>query len=119
MSRALEPGRTLASSPAADPSADTSVPWGAVLVQPERMAGGSRQAVVVDVSGPRVLDGRVRVSIGDASAAGSWEGEPAQHRRVLAPLRPSPGVHRVLVRLEGGAGEEPLLEAGKLVVSAP
>jgi hypothetical protein len=115
--RQMDPGATLSEALILG---DTSVPWGATLVQPERMLKGSRQAIIVDVSGPRLLDGGVRIRLGPDSGAATWEGEAGQRRRCLAPIRPSVGgVHRVLVEVAAGGGEAPLLDAGKIIVASP
>ena len=122
--RGMNAARTLEQQPA--PLGDTSVPWRAVLVQPDRMLRGSTQVVVVDVSGPRLLEGAVRIHVGTEVGTGEWEGEvgvgayDGQRRRCHAPLRPSvAGVHRVLVELVTGGGEAPILDAGKIIVTSP
>jgi hypothetical protein len=116
--RDMNAARTLSQRPVA--LGDTSVPWRATLVQPERMLKGSTQVVVVDVSGPRLLEGVVRVHVGAEVGTGEWEGQADQHRRCHAPIRPSVGgVHRVLVEVAAGGGEAPLLDAGKLIVATP
>ena len=116
--RGMNAARTLEQQPAT--LGDTSVPWAATLVQPERMLRGSTQVVVVDVSGPRLLEGVVRVHVGAEVGNGEWEGQADQHRRCHAPLRPSvAGVHRVLVEVATGGGEAPLLDAGKMIVASP
>ena len=122
--RDMNAARTLEQQPVA--LGDTSVPWEATLVQPQRMLKGSTQVVVVDVSGPRLLEGVVRVHVGTEVGTGEWEGDvgtgayDGQRRRCHAPLRPSvPGVHRVLVEVAAGGGEAPLLDAGKIIVASP
>ena len=86
-------------------------------MQPRRMIEGSSQVVVAEVEGPVPLEGPVRIIVGDVSGPARWEGEPGQHRRCGATLRPSAGVHRVLVRLESVESQVPLLEAGRIVVA--
>jgi hypothetical protein len=116
--REMSAARTLEQTPVT--LGDTSVPWAAALVQPERMLKGSTQVVVVDVSGPRVLEGVVRVHVGPEVGNGEWEGQADQHRRCHAPIRPSVGgVQRVLVEVAAGGGEAPLLDAGKMIVTTP
>jgi hypothetical protein len=116
--RGMNAARTLEQTPVA--LGDTSVPWAATLVQPERMLKGSTQVVVVDVSGPRLLEGVVRVHVGTEVGNGEWEGQADQHRRCHAPIRPSVGgVHRVLVEVATGGGEAPLLDAGRMIVTSP
>jgi hypothetical protein len=116
--REMNASRTLSQQPL--PLGDTSIPWEASLVQPERMLKGSVQVVVVDVSGPRLLEGVVRIHVGTEVGTGEWEDQTGQRRRCHAPIRPSvPGVHRVLVEVAAGGGEAPLLDAGKLIVTTP
>jgi hypothetical protein len=116
--RGMNAARTLSQQPAA--LGDTSVPWAATLVQPERMLKGSTQVVVVDVSGPRLLEGVVRVHVGTEVGNGEWEGQVGQHRRCHAPLRLSyGGVYRVVVEVAAGGGEAPLLDAGKMIIAIP
>lgn len=93
---------------------DTSVPWGATLVQPERMVGGSEQVIVIDVAGPEALTMPAQVEVGSHRSEVAWQSEPGQHRRGVATIRPGVGRYRVLVRLG-----DVLLEAGKLVVASP
>ena len=100
--------------PAEGSYGDTSVAWEATLVQPERMVQGSEQAIVVDVSAPVVLTMPAQVEVGPQRAEVAWQGEPGQHRRGVATIRPQVGRYRVLVRLG-----DVLLEAGRLVVTAP
>jgi hypothetical protein len=116
--RDMNAARTLSQQPVA--LGDTSVPWAATLVQPERMLKGSTQVVVVDVSGPRLLEGVVQVHVGGEAWPGEWEGQADQHRRCHAPIHPTvEGVQRVLVEVAAGGGEAPLLDAGKLIVTTP
>lgn len=93
---------------------DTSIPWRATLVQPERMVQGSEQVFVVDVAGPVVLTMSAWIEVGPTRSEVAWQGEPGQGRRGVATLRPGAGRYRVLVHLG-----EVLLEAGRIVVTAP
>jgi hypothetical protein len=96
---------------AAEAFGDTSIPWSARLIQPDRMVEGSAQVLVVDVSGPAVLDMPAAVEIGSNRSRLMWQGESGQSRRGTATIRPEAGRHRVLVRLG-----QTLLEAGVLLV---
>jgi hypothetical protein len=113
----MAPVRTQAHTPAGDGGAqgygDTSVPWSARLVQPQRMVEGSTQLVAVDVSGPLTLDMATVVGIGRWTTQGRWVGEPSQERRCVAELSPKAGIYKVVVRV----GHDVVLDAGRIVVT--
>jgi hypothetical protein len=109
----MAPARTTPKGEGAKGYGDTSVPWSARLVQPQRMVEGSTQLVAVDVSGPLTLDMATRVEVGRDSTPGRWVGEPAQERRCVAELSPKAGTYKVMVRV----GSHVVLDAGRLVVT--
>lgn len=101
--------------------ADASVAWGARLVQPARWSVSSPQSLVIEISGPIVLDVPVQVALGQAWEPAEWLEDPSQTRNAAAmlgrgALAVGVGLYPVRVRLLAGT-EHPVLRAGSLRVT--
>lgn len=101
--------------------ADTSVAWGARVLQSPRWSASSPQNLVVEVSGPIVLDVPVQIALADDWEPAEWLGDEGQKRTASAMLGRAglavgPGLYPVRVRLLAGS-EHPVLRAGSLRVT--
>lgn len=101
--------------------ADAAVTWGARALQPARCSASSPQNLIVEVTGPVVLDVPVEVCLGGEWEHAEWTGEPGQTRRAVAVLgrgglRVDPGLYPISVRLTAGT-ERPVLRAGSMRVT--
>lgn len=115
----MEPFATIEAQPVT--YADVSVAWGARVLQPARWSASSPQNLIVEVSGPIVLDVPVQFSLGTGWERAEWSGESGQTRRAVAPLgrgalRVDPGLYPITVRLTAGT-EHPVARAGSLRVT--
>lgn len=117
--RARPHSHTPAAAVRAAAPVDLTVPWAAKLIQPGKVATGSQQTFVVDVTGPAILDGPVQLNLGAVIAPATWEGEPGQRRRCSAVATIPAGGSRILRVhvLPIVPGQQPRLRAGTVVVT--